>query len=242
MSRATTGGRGSACSAQLLRRRRLISLTSLINHMISMTHPLLGVRSASARTCRREQRTTGRRPRSSALELRSGLRPGVDLVSALELSRGLRTAASRPAAYHSSVRASGTFRVVAFTPADPPADPAAGGGLPTGVATMEKRYEGEVEGRSATRFAPSGPDDRPSFARDGGGYTAVESFEGSIGGASGSFNFAYSATAHGCDRFGAFFSIVPASGTGQLTGIHGSGGMAIDADGSHRIWFEYELR
>jgi hypothetical protein len=38
-----------------------------------------------------------------------------------------------------------------------------------------------------------------------------------------------------------FFTIVPSSGTGDLTGISGGGGLAVDADGTHRVWFDYEL-
>ena len=38
-----------------------------------------------------------------------------------------------------------------------------------------------------------------------------------------------------------FFVIVPTSGKGELAGITGTGGMAIDDDGTHRIWFDYEL-
>lgn len=37
------------------------------------------------------------------------------------------------------------------------------------------------------------------------------------------------------------FAIVPGSGTGDLTGIAGTGGMTVEADGTHRIWFEHEL-
>lgn len=35
--------------------------------------------------------------------------------------------------------------------------------------------------------------------------------------------------------------IVPGSGTGELAGITGTGGIEIDADGTHRVWFEYEV-
>ena len=31
------------------------------------------------------------------------------------------------------------------------------------------------------------------------------------------------------------------SGTGALAGISGTGDLAIDADGTHRIWRDYEL-
>jgi hypothetical protein len=38
-----------------------------------------------------------------------------------------------------------------------------------------------------------------------------------------------------------FVLIVAGSGTGELTGITGSGGLTIDAEGVHRIWFDYDL-
>ncbi len=69
----------------------------------------------------------------------------------------------------------------------------------------------------------------------------MESFEGSLSGRSGAFNFAHSATTSGTDRTDEFFTIVPGSGTGELAGIRGAGGMTIDPDGTHRIWFDYEL-
>jgi hypothetical protein len=33
----------------------------------------------------------------------------------------------------------------------------------------------------------------------------------------------------------------PARRTGQLAAISGTGGLAIDPDGTHRIWLDYEL-
>jgi hypothetical protein len=74
-----------------------------------------------------------------------------------------------------------------------------------------------------------------------GTYVAMESFEGSLDGRQGAFNFAHSATTHGTDRSAEYFVIVPTSGTGELAGISGGGGLSIDEDGTHRIWFEYEL-
>ncbi|WP_443065640.1 DUF3224 domain-containing protein [Streptomyces sp. NBC_00557] len=59
---------------------------------------------------------------------------------------------------------------------------------------------------------------------------------------SDSFNFAHSATTLGEDRQSEFFVIVPGSGTGELAGIIGAGGIAVDQDGTHhRIWFDYDL-
>ena len=126
--------------------------------------------------------------------------------------------------------------MVAFTPTELHPEPAVATGLPVGVSTMEKRYEGGVEGRSATLFTAAF--DQASGV---GTYVAMESFEGAVDGRTGAFNFAHSATTGGTDRGEEFFTIVPSSGTGDLAGIHGSGGMVIDADGTHRIWFDYEF-
>jgi hypothetical protein len=133
------------------------------------------------------------------------------------------------------MRASGTFKVADFTPASLPA-PAIETAVPVGVATMEKQYEGEVTGRSATLFTAAY--DQSSGV---GTYVAMESFAGSLHGQAGSFNFAHAATTLGVGRQDEFFVVVPGSGTGALAGITGSGGMAVDEDGTHRVWFDYEL-
>jgi hypothetical protein len=134
------------------------------------------------------------------------------------------------------MRASATFTVVSFVPTALTPVPAITTALPTGVSLMEKRYEGEIEGRSATLFTAAF--DQASGA---GAYLAMESFEGAVNGARGTFNFMHSASTSGTDRSDEFFSIVSSSGTGDLAGIRGGGAMAVDADGTHRVWFEYEL-
>ncbi|MEU8794312.1 DUF3224 domain-containing protein [Streptomyces sp. NPDC048643] len=134
------------------------------------------------------------------------------------------------------MRASGTFTVKAFVPTELQPNPAVSTALPVGVATMEKHFEGEVTGRSATLFTAAF--DQSTGV---GTYVAMESFEGSLCGRTGAFNFVHSATTTGTDRTAEFFTIVPASGTEELAGISGAGGMAVDADGTHRIWFDHEL-
>ncbi|MFF3209136.1 DUF3224 domain-containing protein [Streptomyces sp. NPDC002886] len=133
------------------------------------------------------------------------------------------------------MRASGTFEVADFTPAPVPGTEIETA-LPVGVATMRKTYGGEVTGRSATLFTAAF--DQSSGA---GTYVAMESFEGTLHGRAGAFNFAHSATTLGEGRQQEFFAIVPTSGTGALAGITGSGGLAVEADSTHRIWFDYEL-
>ena len=135
------------------------------------------------------------------------------------------------------MRANGEFRVETFEPTSlNPSGSAIETGLPVGVAVMLKHYEGEVDGRSATVFTAAFDQ-----ARGVGTYVAMDSFEGSLNGTRGAFNFVHSASTSGSDRSDEHFAIVPASGTGDLTSITGTGGLAVDADGAHRIWFDYEL-
>ncbi|MFC5030582.1 DUF3224 domain-containing protein [Streptomyces sp. So13.3] len=134
------------------------------------------------------------------------------------------------------MRATAAFTVKAFVPTELKPEPAVSTGLPVSVATMEKHFEGEAAGRSATLFTAAFDQ-----ATGVGTYVAMESFEGSLHGQEGSFNFVHSATTSGSDRTAEFFTIVPSSGTGELTGISGAGGMAVDTDGTHRIWFDYQL-
>jgi Protein of unknown function (DUF3224) len=107
------------------------------------------------------------------------------------------------------MQAEGTFEVVAFDTAEVTPRLAVATGVPVGVATMEKRFSGAIEG--------------------------------AVDGAAGTFAFAHSATTHGTDRTAEHFVIVPTSGTGALAGISGSGGMAVEDDGTHRIWLTYAL-
>jgi hypothetical protein len=132
--------------------------------------------------------------------------------------------------------AEGTFEVVSFAPAEviPAIDVTTA--MQTGVAVMEKRYTGAVAGQSATLFTSAMNVDSGAAS-----YVAMESFAGSLNGAEGSFNFVHAASTHGEDRYAESFAIVAASGTAELATITGGGGMTVDADGTHRVWFDYSL-
>ncbi|GIL27015.1 DUF3224 domain-containing protein [Actinocatenispora comari] len=135
------------------------------------------------------------------------------------------------------MHAAGTFTVAAFDPTELSPTPAIETGLAVGVSTMTKQFTGEVDGRSATLFTAAF--DQASGV---GTYLAMESFEGRLGDRAGTVNFAHSATTLGDGgRAGDYFVIVPGSGTGDLAGITGSGGLTVDPDGTHRVWFDYEL-
>jgi hypothetical protein len=69
----------------------------------------------------------------------------------------------------------------------------------------------------------------------------MESFEGTLEGRSGMLNFAHSATTDGSpERLHELVVIVPGSGTGDLTGITGTGAVRIDGDGTHHLTLDYE--
>ncbi len=130
----------------------------------------------------------------------------------------------------------GTFTVSGFTgvPVEElhPVQTALG----VGIATMQKQYEGAVEGRSTTLFTSAFDPERGV-----GTYVALESFVGSLDGRSGAFNFAHAASTSGSDRSDEYFTIVGGSGTGELSGISGGGALVVDADGTHRMRFDYTL-
>ncbi|MGH3247225.1 MAG: DUF3224 domain-containing protein [Trebonia sp.] len=134
------------------------------------------------------------------------------------------------------MRANGTFSVKAFNPTSLTPEPVINTALPVGVAIIEKLFEGDIAGRSVTVFTAAFDQ-----ATGVGTYVAMESFEGSVAGRDGAFNFVHSASTVGSDRSAEFFAIVPSSGTGRLAGISGAGGLAVDADGTHRIWLDYEI-
>lgn len=134
------------------------------------------------------------------------------------------------------MRAAGTFTVDTFEPTEVVPKPPVETALSVGVSTMEKHFSGEIDGHSATLFTAAFDQ-----ATGVGTYVAMESFEGTVGGRRGTFNFVHSATTQGTNREGDFFVIVPSSGTADLTGIAGTGGMEVAEDGTHHIWFDYDL-
>ena len=134
------------------------------------------------------------------------------------------------------MRAEGTFTVTSFVPTDLAQEPAVATGVPVGVARIQKEFAGEVAGRSSTLFTAA-----YDQATNVGTYVAMESFEGALLGRSGAFNFAHASTTTGTNSGSDYFTIVPGSGTGDLAGITGGGGLSVDPDGTHHMWFEFEL-
>lgn len=128
-----------------------------------------------------------------------------------------------------------TFEVAGFTPVELGAE-LIRTAMESGIATIEKRFTGAIEGRSTALFSSS------QNAETGvGTYVALEAFAGRLDGRKGAFNFVHSASTHDDDRYGEFFGIVEQSGSGALAGIRGAGGLSVEPDGTHRMWFDYTL-
>lgn len=129
--------------------------------------------------------------------------------------------------------ATGVFSVSNFVPTDYASDVVTALGV--GHAHMVKTFTGSLAGRSLTQFSYA-------FSQETGTgtYLAMESFEGTVDGRQGTFNFAHSATTDGKSRENEFFIIVPSSGTNELAGITGTGAIVIDGE-SERIELEYSL-
>ncbi|MFF0542803.1 DUF3224 domain-containing protein [Nocardia thailandica] len=134
------------------------------------------------------------------------------------------------------MKATGTFEVTAFEPTEVTNEPPVTAGLPVGISRMSKTYSGDLTGESATLFTAAF-----DMASGAGTYIAIDTFEGTLAGRAGAFSFVHSATTGGTDRTDEFFHIVPASGTGELSGITGGGALWVDERGGHHITFDYEL-
>ena len=133
------------------------------------------------------------------------------------------------------MRTTSTFTVESFEPTD--LDP--GGvttGTPVGVARMVKQFSGGLAGRAETLFTAAF--DQASGV---GTYLAMESFEGSLDGRTGTLNLARSATTDGgSDRLHELVVIVPGSGTRDLAGVTGTGAIRIDEAGTHHLDLDYD--
>jgi len=128
-----------------------------------------------------------------------------------------------------------TFTVESFTPTDWAPDITTALGV--GHAHIVKRFEGGLVGRSVAQFSAA-----YEQSSGVGTYVAMESFDGTLDGRPGAFNFAHTATTTGGpERLHALLVVVPSSGTAELAGITGTGELSVDEDGTHRITLTYDL-
>jgi hypothetical protein len=127
-------------------------------------------------------------------------------------------------------RASGTFEVeLAPQPADAYADSAMLRRL-----TIDKQFRGDLAGASKGQMLSA-----MTPVKGSAGYVALELVTGTLAGRAGTFVFQHSGT---MNRGAATLAltVVPDSGTGELTGLTGSMAIII-ADGKHSYEMEYAL-
>jgi len=129
-----------------------------------------------------------------------------------------------------TVRATGTFEVK-LTPL-PTSDSSEGS--PLARMSIDKQIHGDLEGTSKGEMLTAGTAVKGSAA-----YVAIERITGSLNGYTGSFVLQHNATmTRGVPQQS--ITVVPDSGTGQLTGLTGKF-LVIIADGKHSYEFDYSL-
>lgn len=129
-----------------------------------------------------------------------------------------------------TIHATGTFEVkVAPLPFE---DGAADSGL--GRMSLDKQFHGHLEATSKGQMLTAGTSVKGSAA-----YVAIERVSGTLNGRTGTFILQHNGTmAHGALQMSV--SVVPDSGTGQLTGLAGSMTIKIE-NGKHSYDFAYTI-
>jgi hypothetical protein len=127
--------------------------------------------------------------------------------------------------------ASGPFEVK-VTPL-PPDDKAQDATL--GRLAIDKQYHGDLEGTGKGQMLTAGTAVKGSAA-----YVAIERVSGTLRGRTGTFVLQHSGTMNG-NALHLTITVVPDSGTEQLTGLTGTMNIIIASDGKHSYNFSYAL-
>lgn len=129
-----------------------------------------------------------------------------------------------------STRATGNFDVKLHP--QPLSDPDADATL--GRLSIDKQFHGDLKGPSKGEMLSAG-----TTIKGSAGYVAIERVSGSLHGRTGTFVLQHSGTMNrGEPQLSV--TVVPDSGTGELTGL--TGRMAIKIDGkNHSYEFDYTL-
>jgi len=111
-------------------------------------------------------------------------------------------------------------------------EPVADSGI--GRMMLDKQYHGDIEATGKGQMLAFGSPQKGSA-----GYVAMERVAGTLGGRSGSFALQHSGTLNrGAQQLS--ITVVPDSGTGQLTGLAGTMKIIIEG-GKHSYAFDYTL-
>jgi len=107
-------------------------------------------------------------------------------------------------------------------------------GTPIGRFALDKQFHGDLEGPSKGEMLGAGDPSKGTA-----GYVAIEHITGTLQGHTGSFALQHLGTMEQ-GKFQLTVTVVPGSGTGDLTGIAGSMNIIITA-GKHSYTFDYTL-
>jgi uncharacterized protein DUF3224 len=143
-----------------------------------------------------------------------------------------RLLAQTPATAKEAVvtRATGTFEVK-LNPQSTAHDHA---GAPLGRFAIDKQFQGDLAGSSTGEMLTGG-----TAVKNSAGYVAIERVSGTLHGKTGSFILQHSGTMNrGVPSL--TITVVPDSGTGELTGLSGTMTITI-ADGKHSYVFDYTI-
>lgn len=102
-------------------------------------------------------------------------------------------------------------------------------------AHLTKTFQGDIEGTSTTDLLMA-----VAAVEGSAAYVGFERLIGRVHGRVGSFVLHHSATMSG-GAGPATWSVVPDSGTGELSGLRGEGQIDVDAEGGHSFTFDYEI-
>lgn len=108
-------------------------------------------------------------------------------------------------------------------------------GDPTiGRLSLDKTFSGNLSGTSKGQMLGIGTE-----VRESGGYVAAERINGTLDGKKGTFALQHTGTMQG-GKYEMLITVVPDSGTGELTGITGKMKIIIE-NGNHFYELEYSL-
>jgi hypothetical protein len=110
------------------------------------------------------------------------------------------------------------------------------GGAPTGRRSFDKTFTGQIDGTSKVEMLAAGDP-----GGGGAGYVALELITATVGDRAGSFVLMHAGTMAPGSEPTASWTVVPGTGTGELTGIGGTGLIRFEDDGTHVFELDYEL-
>jgi hypothetical protein len=155
------------------------------------------------------------------------------VVAALGLLLGLGSLASSEDRKGAAMttRASGPFDVKVA----PLATDEKGEGISLGRLSLDKQFHGDLAGTGKGEMLTAG-----TPVKGSAGYVAIEWVSGTLHGRRGTFVLQHSGImTRGTPQLA--LSIVPDSGTGELTGIAGTMAIKIEPDGKHFYELEYTI-